>query len=168
MLTHGAHHLIADQTPCAVHGQCTGDTIAGQLDTDLLYHGDNLEILRKYIPDESVDLVYLDPPFNSSRDYNVIFNDESGRNTDAQLVAFEDTWRWGPAAETVYAYLTNTARHGGRVPSQLSTIMAALRSGIAENQMMAYPFMLSGRIVLEEGLGLIAADRAEPYEPQSR
>jgi len=64
--------------------------------TDVLYYGDNLEILRKYIPDASVDLVYLDPPFNSNRDYNVIFKDESGRNTDAQLLAFEDTWHWGP------------------------------------------------------------------------
>jgi hypothetical protein len=83
-------------------------------------------------------LVYLDPPFNSNRDYNVIFRDESGNATDAQLLAFEDTWHWGPSAEATYAYLTNTARHEGRVPNKVSTIIAALRSGIGENQMMAY------------------------------
>jgi site-specific DNA-methyltransferase (adenine-specific) len=70
-----------------------------ELETNVLYYGDNLDILRKYIPDESVDLVYLDPPFNSNRDYNVIFRDESGNATSAQLLAFEDTWHWGPPAE---------------------------------------------------------------------
>ena|SRR5260370_499699 len=71
------------------------------LDTDLLYYGDNLEILRKYVVDESVDLVYLDPPFNSNRDYKVIFKNEAGRKSDAELLAFEDTWHWGPAAKKV-------------------------------------------------------------------
>ena len=65
------------------------------MQTNVLYYGDNLDILRRYIPDESVDLVYLDPPFNSNRAYNVIFKDESGNSTDAQLLAFEDTWHWG-------------------------------------------------------------------------
>jgi site-specific DNA-methyltransferase (adenine-specific) len=62
------------------------------IDTNLLYYGDNLDILRRYIPDESVELIYLDPPFNSDRNYNVIFKDESGRTSDAQLLALEDTW----------------------------------------------------------------------------
>jgi len=117
------------------------------LDTNLLYYGDNLDILRRYIPDESVDLVYLDPPFNSNRAYNVIFKDESGNNTDAQLVAFEDTWHWGPTAEEIYAYLTNTARHRGRVPGSISTIVAALRSGIGVNQMTAYLVEMAVRLV---------------------
>lgn len=117
------------------------------LETNLLYYGDNLGILRKDIPDESVDLVYLDPPFNSERNYNVIFKNESGRNTDAQLVAFEDTWHWGPSAELVYAYLTNTTRHEGRVPDQVSTLIAALRKGIGENQMMAYLVEMTARLV---------------------
>ncbi len=115
--------------------------------TDVLYYGDNLDILRRYIPDESVDLVYLDPPFNSNRDYNVIFKDESGRKSDAQLLAFEDTWHWGPSAEATYAYLTNTARHEGRVPNTVSTIVAALRAGIGENQMMAYLVEMAVRLV---------------------
>jgi len=115
--------------------------------TNSLYYGDNLDILRRYIPDESVDLIYLDPPFNSNRDYNVIFKDESGRHTDAQMLAFEDTWHWGPDAEAQYGYLTNTARHQGRVPSTVSTIIAALRSGIGENQMMAYIVEMAVRLV---------------------
>jgi DNA modification methylase len=115
--------------------------------TNILYYGDNLDILRRYIPDESVDLIYLDPPFNSNRDYNVIFKDESGRKSDAQLLAFEDTWHWGPDAEAQYAYLTNTARNQGRVPSTVSTIVAALRPGIGENQMMAYLVEMAVRLV---------------------
>ena len=62
------------------------------MDTNLLYYGDKLDILRRYLPD-----AYLDPPFNSNRDHNVIFRDESGNATDAQLLAFEDTWHWGPS-----------------------------------------------------------------------
>ncbi len=62
------------------------------LATNLLYYGDNLDILRRYLPDSAVDLVYLDPPFNSNSDYNVIFRDESGNATDAQPLAFDDIW----------------------------------------------------------------------------
>ena len=64
----------------------------GPMETNLLYYGDNLDILRRYLPDAAVDLVYLDPPFNSNRDYNVIFRDESGNATHAQVLDFEDTW----------------------------------------------------------------------------
>jgi site-specific DNA-methyltransferase (adenine-specific) len=67
--------------------------------TNTLFYGDNLPILREYIPDESIDLVYLDPPFNSNRNYNVLFRDESGREAEAQIEAFEDTWHWSEAAE---------------------------------------------------------------------
>ncbi len=117
------------------------------LETNLLYYGDNLDILRRYIPDESVDIVYLDPPFNSDRNYNVIFKNEAGRKSDAQLLAFEDTWHWGPSAEATYAYLTNTARNEGRIPETVSTLIAALRKGIGENQMMAYLVEMSVRLV---------------------
>jgi DNA modification methylase len=119
----------------------------GAVKTNVLYYGDNLDILRRYVEDATVDLVYLDPPFNSNRDYNVIFKDESGRKSDAQLLAFEDTWHWGPSAEATYAYLTNTARHEGRVPSKVSVIIAALRAGIGENQMMAYLIEMAVRLV---------------------
>jgi site-specific DNA-methyltransferase (adenine-specific) len=115
--------------------------------TNALYYGDNLDILRRYVPNESVDLIYLDPPFNSNRDYNVIFKDESGRKSDAQLLAFEDTWHWGPSAEATYTYLTNTARHEGRVPSAVSQIIAAFRAGLGTNQMTAYLVEMTERLV---------------------
>ena len=64
------------------------------MQTNVLYYGDNLDILRRYLPDADIDLVYLDPPFNSNRDDNVILRDWSGNATDAQLLDFEDTWHW--------------------------------------------------------------------------
>jgi len=120
---------------------------AHSLAPNVLYYGDNLPILNEYFPDESVDLIYLDPPFNSNRDYSVIFKDESGRKSDAQQLAFEDTWHWGPHAEATYAYLTNTAKHEGRVPSQVSTIMSALRTGINPSPMLAYLVEMTVRLV---------------------
>ena len=67
-----------------------------------LYFGDNLKILREYVPDASVDLIYLDPPFNSSATYNVLFKEKSGEESAAQIMAFEDTWQWGLEPEAVY------------------------------------------------------------------
>ena len=61
-------------------------------DPNILYYGDNLDILRRYIDDESVDLVYLDPPFKSNQDYNVFFAERNGSQSAAQIQAFEDTW----------------------------------------------------------------------------
>src|SRR4051794_19158108 len=108
------------------------------LEKDGVYYGDNLFILQEYIPRESVDLVYLDPPFKSNANYNIIFKDESGRQSDAQRVAFEDTWHWGPTPERTYHILTNTAEHGGRVPEQVGTFIATLVAGLGRNQMTAY------------------------------
>ena len=75
------------------------------LAANVLYYGDNLDILilRRHLPDAAVDLVSLDPPCNSDREDNVIFRDESGNATAAQLLAFEDTWHWSPSAEATYA-----------------------------------------------------------------
>jgi len=115
--------------------------------TNALYYGDNLDILREHIDDNSIDLVYLDPPFNSNRDYNVIFKDESGRQSDASIQAFEDTWHWGPERDSTYEYLTNTSRHGGRVPEDVSAIIGALRRGIRPNQMLAYVVEMTVRLV---------------------
>ena len=69
------------------------------MDTNVLYYGDNLEILRKYIPDSSIDLVYLDPPFNSKATYNVLYKEQTGESSQAQITAFEDTWHWGLESE---------------------------------------------------------------------
>ena len=115
--------------------------------SNVLYYGDNLDILRRYIPDESVDLVYLDPPFNSNASYSVIFKDESGRGSDAQMTAFDDTWHWGPDAERVYLYLTNSAYHGGRVPATLSALVGAFHEGIRPSPMLAYLVEMAVRLV---------------------
>ncbi len=106
-----------------------------------LYYGDNLPILRDHIKSESIDLVYLDPPFNSNRSYNVLFKDESGHEADAQITAFEDAWHWSSHTEHTYQELvTNT---GGRV----ADIVSALRQFIGTNQMMAYLVMMAARLV---------------------
>ncbi|MBI4166906.1 MAG: modification methylase [Acidobacteria bacterium] len=71
-------------------------------DKNKLYFGDNLRILREYVPDASVDLIYLDPPLNSSAIYNVLFKEKSGEESAAQITAFEDTWQWSQEAEAEY------------------------------------------------------------------
>lgn len=109
--------------------------------TNRLYFGDNLDILRNHIPAESVDLIYLDPPFNSSRSYNVLFKDESGLDSEAQITAFDDTWHWGPTAEETYRALVTEA------PARVSTAIDALVTIIGRNQMMAYLVMMSARLV---------------------
>ena len=89
-----------------------------------LYYGDNLPILRERIPSASVDLVYLDPPFNSSRNYNVLFKSESGSESDAQITAFEDTWHWTPPTEAAYYHLVTQA------PEHIGKMIAAMRNFI--------------------------------------
>jgi len=75
----------------------------GKMDAkNKLYFGDNLTILREYVPDSSVDLIYLDPPFNSNANYNVPFKEKSGEESAAQIMAFEDTWQWGLEPESIY------------------------------------------------------------------
>ena len=108
-----------------------------------LYYGDNLEILRsrEYFPDECVDLIYLDPPFNSNRNYNVLFKSESGADSEAQITAFKDTWHWGETAEATYDELVVDAPH------KVSTAIAALMDLIERNQMMAYLVMMTARLV---------------------
>ena len=72
-----------------------------------LFYGDNLEILRQYIPSDSIDLIYLDPPFNSKADYNILFKEKSGEQSTAQIQAFSDFWHWDEAARQSYEYLTS-------------------------------------------------------------
>ena len=79
-----------------------------------LYFGDNLDVLREHIPDESVDLIYLDPPFNSNATYNVLFRERSGEESAAQITAFEDTWQWSIDTERAYReVVTGEVRGGG-------------------------------------------------------
>src|ERR1700689_1046694 len=70
-----------------------------------LYYGDNLDVLRRYVRDESVDLVYLDPPFNSQQDYNVLFAEKDGTQAASQIIAFEDTWEWNQESSRTYQQL---------------------------------------------------------------
>src|SRR5829696_2094057 len=106
-----------------------------------LFYGDNLDILREYIATGSIDLVYLDPPFNSNRSYNVLFRDESGRDSEAQIEAFEDTWHWSEAAEQTYHELVT--QH----TAEISEAIGALRKLIGTNQVMAYLVMMAVRLV---------------------
>lgn len=106
-----------------------------------LFYGDNLPILREYIPDESVDLVYLDPPFNSQRTYNVLFKHESGKESEAQIAAFEDTWHWNESAQAIYEELTTQS------PDHIGQMIGALYNFIGPSQMMAYLVMMGGRLV---------------------
>ena len=109
--------------------------------TNTLYYGDNLKVMREHIPSESVDLIYLDPPFNSNRSYNVLFKEESGKSAESQITAFDDTWHWGPSAEETYDELVTGQN------LQVGSMIAALRQFIGTNQMMAYLVMMAPRLV---------------------
>ncbi len=106
-----------------------------------LFYGDNLTILREYLATDSIDLIYLDPPFNSSRSYNVLFKDESGNESDAQVSAFEDTWHWNESAARTYRDLVESG------PARVASMTGALHEFIGENQMMAYLVMMAARLV---------------------
>jgi len=106
-----------------------------------LYYGDNLHVLREEIPSESVDLIYLDPPFNSKRDYNVLFKTPKGNESQASITAFEDAWHWGQQAEDEYHQLFHQGNTG------VSEMMQALRSFLGENDMMAYLTMMATRLL---------------------
>ena len=107
--------------------------------TNRLYYGDNLEVLRdqSQFPDESVDLIYLDPPFNSNAGYNVLFKSASGSGADASIEAFDDTWTWGTSAKEALLDIES----GTNRP--LTVMMQAMRSAIGENPLMAYLSMMA-------------------------
>jgi len=110
-------------------------------DKNILYYGDNLPILRDHFPDECVDLIYLDPPFNSNRSYNVLFKDESGTEAESQIVAFDDTWHWNASAEKTFQDLIQNAS------INVVKMIDAMRGFIGTNQMMAYLVMMAARLV---------------------
>ena len=111
------------------------------INKNTLFYGDNLAILQEYIPSESVDLIYLDPPFNSKRSYNVLFKNESGKDAEAQITAFEDTWHWGQETENTYRDIVQDASDG------VASMISALRDFIGTNQMMAYLVMMTARLI---------------------
>ena len=106
-----------------------------------LYFGDNLDILRNHVADASVDLIYLDPPFNSNANYNVLFQEKSGQQSAAQITAFEDTWHWSLDSESAYQDVVTNA------PGKLPDLLQAMRSFLGENDMMAYLTMMAQRMV---------------------
>ena len=105
-----------------------------------LYYGDNLDILTRYIKDESVDLVYLDPPFNSAQNYNAFFQEKDGAAAASQIRAFEDTWTWNQESQRVYEELILQ-------PGKVSEVMQAFKTFLGTNDMMAYLAMMSPRLV---------------------
>jgi adenine specific DNA methylase Mod len=105
-----------------------------------LYFGDNLDVLRTKIKDESVDLIYLDPPFNSAANYNVLFRTPSGEDSEAQVEAFRDTWEWGSSARDAYDDVM--AANG-----DVALVLSGLRKWLGENAMMAYIVMMSARLM---------------------
>ena len=105
-----------------------------------LYFGDNLPILREHIADASVDLIYLDPPFNSNANYNILFRENSGEQSAAQITAFQDTWHWTIESESAYQ---ETVREG---PRRLGQLLAAMREFLGRNDMMAYLTMMAQRM----------------------
>jgi len=108
-----------------------------------LFFGDNLEVLRKHIPIESVDLIYLDPPFNSNATYNVLFAEQNGTKSGAQITAFDDTWHWGVESEAAFDEVV----HQGIGAKKLADLLLALRSFLGANDMMAYITMMAARLV---------------------
>src|SRR3990167_7443474 len=105
-----------------------------------LYFGDNLDILRKMIPNESFDLIYLDPPFNSNRNYNVLFK-EGLQDSPAQIKAFDDSWHWTKESKRCFDYLVI------KTNENISNLMLALEKIIGHNDMLAYLAMMTIRLI---------------------
>jgi site-specific DNA-methyltransferase (adenine-specific) len=109
------------------------------LNKNQLFYGDNLDVMRRYLKDETVDLVYLDPPFNSNADYNILFAEHSGSGAAAQIKAFEDSWTWDQFAARSYEEVVES---GGAV----SLTLQAFRQILGESDMMAYLAMMAPRL----------------------
>src|SRR5207249_186337 len=107
-----------------------------------LYYGDNLPILRKHIPNECIDLIYLDPPFNSKIDYNILFKETTGEQSTAQIQAFSDFWHWDAASRNAYEYLT-----GNEVDNTIANLAEAFYRLLGKNDMSAYLFMMTTRLL---------------------
>lgn len=123
-----------------------GDKVAsirhgGQGTMGTLYYGDNLTILREHVKDESVDLVYLDPPFNSNASYNVLFKAPDGHESHAQMEAFEDTWHWNATAEKAFDEVMGSGN------TDAAEMLRAMRGFLHDNDMMAYLAMMAVRLI---------------------
>ncbi|QDK03218.1 DNA methylase [Streptomyces phage TuanPN] len=112
-------------------------------DLNRLYYGDNLDVLRQNIADESVDLVYLDPPFNSNRAYSVLFKEKSGDDSQAQMEAFDDTWTWTHESEALYMELMQS----NATPNKVRDALEAMRRLLGDNDVLAYMVMMAARLL---------------------
>lgn len=107
-----------------------------------LFYGDNLKVLKEYIPDNSIDLIYLDPPFNSKADYNVLFKEPTGRPSKAQITAFEDTWHWTDETEKTFKTIIDEG------PVDVVEMMRSLRKFVGQkNDVIAYLTMMCIRLL---------------------
>jgi site-specific DNA-methyltransferase (adenine-specific) len=106
-----------------------------------LFYGDNLGVLRESVSSESIDLVYLDPPFNSNSSYNVLFKSPAGEGSEAQIEAFDDTWHWNESAERAFEEVMSGEN------SDAATMLRAMRAALGENDMMAYLAMMAIRLM---------------------
>jgi site-specific DNA-methyltransferase (adenine-specific) len=107
---------------------------------NILYYGDNLSILKDFLKDDSIDLIYLDPPFNSKADYNILYREPTGQLSQAQITAFEDTWHWEGAKET-FDTIMDTA------PADVAQMMKAFKDFLGLNDMIAYLSMMCIRLL---------------------
>ena len=114
---------------------------AKSITTNTLFFGDNLDILRQHIADECIDLIYLDPPFNSKRDYNLLFKTPKGHASEAQITAFEDSWHWGDQAEHEFEEILHQSN------TDAAEMIQSLRRFLHENDMMAYLVMMCNRLL---------------------
>ncbi len=112
--------------------------------TNNLFYGDNLEVMRKHLREETIDLCYIDPPFNSKRNYNQIYNN-IGTEDRAQAEAFVDTWLWDDQAITGYDEISSNGE--GRFPAQLVDLIAGLKPVLGKGSLLAYLVSMSLRIV---------------------
>jgi len=109
--------------------------------TNRLYYGDNLDVLRDHIASETIDLVYLDPPFNSNANYNILFKSPTGKAADSQIEAFEDTWHWNDKAEGAFHDVMTSGN------TDVAELLRAMRGFLKENDMMAYLAMMAVRLI---------------------
>ena len=112
------------------------------LSKSYLIFGDNLDILRKYLPDESIDLIYLDPPFKSGRNYNILYRELNESDSVAQIQAFEDTWRWDANSRLAYEDIIE-----GDYPSKLKNLLTGMFEFLGKSEMSAYLVMMAPRLV---------------------
>jgi adenine specific DNA methylase Mod len=107
-----------------------------------LYYGDNLDLLREHVGTDSIDLIYLDPPFNSNRAYNILFNEKSGEESPAQIEAFDDTWTWSNETEALYVEFLNSS-----APLAVKDALEAMRKLLGDNDVLAYLVMMVIRLI---------------------